>query len=462
MIPAAPRRSPVYTGTGAVATYAFGFKVFSTADVSVVVADLNGAETTLALGADFSVSLNADQDSFPGGSITLLAGNLATGFRLVVVGNLAYSQTAQLPNGGSYNATVVERALDRTVVLIQQVLEQSQRGLILAATAGEGVSVSLPSPQALSVVGWDVTGLALRNFTPGDLGVNVTYAQWRTQLFSGTGAQTAFVLDFDAGSASNIDLRVNNVPQTPNVNFTYTQATRTITFTTGAPAAGSNNVVARYGQALPQGTFDLADNTVTGAKLVDNSIGTAKLANDAVTFAKMQNIATARMLGRTTAGSGDIEELTGVQVAALVAAATTGAQGAVRLATAAEAPVRANATQALTPATLRDALAAQNDAPIFACRAWVNFNGTGTLAVRASGNVASVVDNGAGDYTINFQNPMPDANYVVLVTPAALNGNVIMGYESRTTARSASAVRVFVTSTGPGADSESVNVAIFR
>lgn len=48
------------------------------------------------------------------------------------------------------------------------------------------------------------------------------------------------------------------------------------------------------------------------------------------------------------------------------------------------------------------------------CRAWVNFNGTGTVAIRASFNVSSITDNGTGDYTINFTNAMPDANYVTV------------------------------------------------
>jgi hypothetical protein len=47
----------------------------------------------------------------------------------------------------------------------------------------------------------------------------------------------------------------------------------------------------------------------------------------------------------------------------------------------------------------------------YACRAWVNFNGTGTVAIRASGNVSSITDNGTGDYTINFTTAMPDVNY---------------------------------------------------
>ena len=46
-----------------------------------------------------------------------------------------------------------------------------------------------------------------------------------------------------------------------------------------------------------------------------------------------------------------------------------------------------------------------------ACKAWVNFNGTGTVAIRDGYNVSSITDNGTGDYTVNFTTAMPDANY---------------------------------------------------
>lgn len=52
-------------------------------------------------------------------------------------------------------------------------------------------------------------------------------------------------------------------------------------------------------------------------------------------------------------------------------------------------------------------------APIYGARAWVNFNGTGTVAIRASGNVSSITDNGTGDYTVNFSTAMSDANYAI-------------------------------------------------
>jgi hypothetical protein len=52
-----------------------------------------------------------------------------------------------------------------------------------------------------------------------------------------------------------------------------------------------------------------------------------------------------------------------------------------------------------------------SSAVAYGCRAWVNFNGTGTVAIRGSANVSSITDNGTGDYTVNFTNAMPDANY---------------------------------------------------
>ena len=55
-------------------------------------------------------------------------------------------------------------------------------------------------------------------------------------------------------------------------------------------------------------------------------------------------------------------------------------------------------------------------ATAYGCRAWVNFNGTGTVAIRGSGNVSSITDNGVGLYTANFTNSMPDANYCAIIS----------------------------------------------
>lgn len=67
-------------------------------------------------------------------------------------------------------------------------------------------------------------------------------------------------------------------------------------------------------------------------------------------------------------------------------------------------------------AEVKGALNASGSAPIYACRAWVNFDGTGTVSIRASGNVSSITDNGTGDYTVNFTTAMEDTGYAACFT----------------------------------------------
>lgn len=72
--------------------------------------------------------------------------------------------------------------------------------------------------------------------------------------------------------------------------------------------------------------------------------------------------------------------------------------------------------KSVDPLGIREAFNATGSAPVYACRAWVNFDGTGTVAIRASGNVSSITDNGAGRYSVSFTTAMPDANYAVSLT----------------------------------------------
>jgi len=116
-------------------------------------------------------------------------------------------------------------------------------------------------------------------------------------------------------------------------------------------------------------------------------------------------------------------------------------------------------------------------APIYGCRAWVNFNGTRNVTdtgastngqpvfIRASGNVTSVTKNGTGDYTVNFTTAMPDANYA-----QALNAGVsstVLGLDVGNltfAAPTASAFRVCFRNSSSGAaiDVPYASVSIFR
>jgi hypothetical protein len=103
-------------------------------------------------------------------------------------------------------------------------------------------------------------------------------------------------------------------------------------------------------------------------------------------------------------------------------------------------------------------------ATAYACRAWVNFNGTGTVAIRASGNVTSITDNGTGNYTVNFTTAMTDANYAgfVCVSDTPTLNAVGAAY---TGTRTTSVFRVITSQTYPSPsalDIAEVGVSIFR
>jgi len=93
-------------------------------------------------------------------------------------------------------------------------------------------------------------------------------------------------------------------------------------------------------------------------------------------------------------------------------------------------------------------------------KAWVNFNGTGTVAIRASFNVSSITDNGTGDYTVNFTTAMPDASYAGMGA-ASDDGGYLSGRADAF--RLSSSFRVATkTDAGVYADYAGVYVAIFR
>lgn len=102
----------------------------------------------------------------------------------------------------------------------------------------------------------------------------------------------------------------------------------------------------------------------------------------------------------------------------------------------------------------------------YGCRAWVNFNGTGVVAIRASGNVSAITDNGTGDYTVNFTTAMPDANYSFVGTSSDPNddsvGPVAVGAKSSTYVPTTTGRRFETAFNGTNFDSTFCCIAVFR
>lgn len=122
-----------------------------------------------------------------------------------------------------------------------------------------------------------------------------------------------------------------------------------------------------------------------------------------------------------------------------------------------------NTLRSLAPSTSPPAVQRGDGTEVgWFARAWVNFNGTGTVAIRAAGNVSSITDNGTGDYTVNFTTALPDANYAVTGASGSLPATSILRPQ-HSVAPTSSALRIITVDTSSTAtDYEYVNVAIFR
>jgi len=101
-------------------------------------------------------------------------------------------------------------------------------------------------------------------------------------------------------------------------------------------------------------------------------------------------------------------------------------------------------------------------ATAFGCRAWVNFNGTGTVAIRGSGNVSSITDNGTGNYTVNFTNAMPDTNYAAMVSKQNTSTNVDAWGTDSFASRAVGSIFVVTLEGNAVTDTNNCNVAVFR
>ena len=104
-------------------------------------------------------------------------------------------------------------------------------------------------------------------------------------------------------------------------------------------------------------------------------------------------------------------------------------------------------------------------APLYFARAWVNFNGTGTVAIRASGNVSSITDSTTGQYIVNFTTSFADSSYSAIATCKGLAATVAgLAAENHDASRTASAypVATYRRDNGGTFDSEQVNVSVFR
>ena len=316
---------------------------------------------------------------------------------------------------------------------------------------------------------------------------SITYAklannirQFTVDTFTANGTGSTVALTETPASANSLIVSVDGVIQTAPTNYTLSGST--ITFT-GVPDNNSNVVVKHIGfrttstvtalQAASVTATELADGSVTNVKIV--AVANTKITGNIIS-SQITSVANTQITGNII--SSQITSVANTQITG-DPIFSAGSNTAPSITTSGDTDTGIYFPSANTIAFTRggievgrfDSTANANfqfnsgygsAATAYGCRAWVNFTGTGTVAIRASGNVSSITDVGTSNYTVNFSTEMPDANYAVCGIGYHLENVtegptvVFQGFQA------SGSVRVQYRGNGGSPDPQTVQVAIFR
>jgi len=254
------------------------------------------------------------------------------------------------------------------------------------------------------------------------IGNQPTTVAFLTDQFNGTGSQTAFTLSAAPANTASILVAITGVLQDPS---TYSVSGTTLTFSV-APPSGTGNISVRFLGIPASGVVTTAYRTQTEFTATSGQTtftppsytpGFIDVYRNGVLLGSADYTATngttvVLAVGATT---GDLIETVSFLVSSVLNAipATAGSVNDTYIQSGAVLPekISTGGPSWTSGGDLSFNSGYGSVATAYGCRAWVNFNGTGTVAIRASGNVTSITDNNTGDYTVNFTTAMPDANY---------------------------------------------------
>jgi hypothetical protein len=331
-----------------------------------------------------------------------------------------------------------------------------------------------------------------------------------TDSFNGNGSTTAFTMSVAPATSSSILVNITGVTQAPS---TYSVVGTTLTFST-APPVGTASISVRYlgipasgvvttayrtlteftataGQTTftpPSYTVGFiavyqngvmlgsADYTATNGTTVVLAVGA--LVGDLISTESFYVSSVLNALPVTggtisgnlvvtgTASITGVTTLTGGLNTPL--AVTSGGTG-VTTSTGSGANVLGTSPTLTTPVIDSATVATvSGTAPLYMCRAWVNFNGTGTVAIRASGNVSSITDLGTGTYTVNLTTAIVDANYAIQISSGFASGiredvfGILYNDAPYTPTTTAYTIKFYRADTNVAVDSNYSMTSIFR
>lgn len=385
-------KSGPYDGNGVTSVFDYDFQIQDETELLVVRQNADLSEDTLTLTTDYTVAgVGADA----GGQVTLVAPATAlpTGTKLVLQYGGDYNQSADYSSQGGINLAELEAALDKLTMHLRSLKEMVDRSVKIDAFGDVDLVTLQANIKALALIETEITTVAGISAAVSAVAAVDTDVTAVAAIAANVTAVAGIVADVtavagvaaDVSAVAAVDAAVAAV------------ATITAEVATVAGVSADVSTVAGISAAVSNLSGISADVT----RVADMYQGA--LAADPTTRLDGSALQVGDFYLNT--GTGDLTFLQSTGPAVWTAA------GLLTKASQAEAEAGTDDAKYMTPLRTADAIAALAEAPV---KAWVNFNGTGTVAIRDSFNVSSITDNGVGDYTVNFTTAMADTNYLML------------------------------------------------
>ena len=270
------RKAGPYDGNDVTTSFPFSFKVFSADDVVVVLTDPAGIETTLTgNGTDYSVTLNADQDTAPGGTVNKVSA-LATSYLLTVTSEVPNLQPLDLTNQGGFYPKVINAALDRLTILAQQNAEQIGRSVkvpISSSVTPDSLIAQLTADAATAAA---AAGSASASETAAAASQGAAAGSATAAANSATAADAseAAAAASESAAATSATNAANSATAASNSATTATAqagnaATSATAAANSATAAGASETNAANSATAAASSYDSFDDRYLGAKAAD-------------------------------------------------------------------------------------------------------------------------------------------------------------------------------------------------
>ncbi len=272
------RKAGPYDGNDVTTSFPFSFKVFSADDVVVVLTDPAGIETTLTgSGTDYSVTLNADQDTAPGGTVEKVSA-LATGYLLTITSSVPNLQPLDLTNQGGFYPKVINAALDRVTILVQQVSEQVGRAVKTPISSGMS-----PDELLASIADSDANAKQAANAAAISADAAALSAADAAQLFASSGASLVGYSPAGVGATpTSVQAKLREVVSVKDFGAVGDGVTDDTVAIQAALSSTASEII------FPPGTYRVVDTALDGSPVLTSAVAGRNIRGPGVITATSQ------------------------------------------------------------------------------------------------------------------------------------------------------------------------------